>query len=148
MVGADAEVDHVGFLDSEAVVLGVVVDQLSHTMGLADCDDGGLRAQDGRHEVASTNVTDARDTKGAIVKVSLREATICSLHRKVLKFRVDLQDALILDLLDVGHGEAVWAVDCNTEVVIVLDNVALDVALGVKVVIDVRVHDGVLRHGD
>ena len=57
MVGADAEVDHVGFLYSEAIVLGVVVDKLSDAMGLTDGDDGGLRAENSRYEVASSDVT-------------------------------------------------------------------------------------------
>ena len=67
---------------------------------------------------------------------------------QVFQVLIDLDDAFLLDSLDAGHSESIRAIDCDAEVVIVLDYVTLDVALCVQVIVNVTVHDWVLSHGD
>lgn len=148
MIRANAEVNLIGFLDAEAVLFRVVVDQLSDTVGLANRNDCSLGTQDGRHEVLSTNVTNGRNTESSIVEVCLNETSIGCPLRQVLQVIIDLQNALVLHLLDVGDGEAVGAINSNAIVVVVLEHVPLDVAIVVEIIIDVRVDYGELTHGD
>ena len=83
MVRADAKADLFRFFNSHAVWMSVVVDQLSDSMGLTNCNNGGLGSQDGRYEVSTTDIADTGDTKCCIIKVCLGQATIWSLWRQV-----------------------------------------------------------------
>ena len=56
VVCTDAEVNLIGFLNTETIRFGIVVYKLCYTVGLADGDNCGLRAQDSWHEVASANI--------------------------------------------------------------------------------------------
>ena len=80
-------------------------------MGLPNCNNSGLRAQDCRHEVAATNVSNTAHAEGAIVEVSLRQPTITCACLQVLQRTIYLQDALILHLFNIGDGEAIRAID-------------------------------------
>ena len=148
VVRADAEADIVGLLDAEAVLVRRIVDELGDAVCLPDRDYRCLRPQNGRHEVAATDVAHRRHAEGAIVEVGLRQAAIGRALTQVLQVIIDLENALGLDGLDVRHCEAVRAIDRNAEVVVVLEHVALDVAVRVQVVVDVRVHHGELGHCD
>ena len=148
MVRTDTEVYHVGFLYAEAIFSGIIVDELGDAVCLANRNDGGLWAQNGGHEVASTDVAHARHAESAIVEVGLGQPTCARLIRQVLQLGVYLDDALLLHALDVGHSQPVRTVDRNAEVMIMLHHVALDVALAVQIVVDVRVHHRMLVHCD
>jgi len=80
MIGADAEIDHVCLLDAVSILSRIVIDQLCHPVRLSNCNNRSLRAQNGRHEVATANIANTADTEGAIVEVSLGQASVrCTL---------------------------------------------------------------------
>mmetsp|Transcript_11920 Transcript_11920/g.15208 ORF Transcript_11920/g.15208 Transcript_11920/m.15208 type:complete len:218 (-) Transcript_11920:862-1515(-) len=148
VVGTDAEVDHVCLLQAVPVLSCLVVYQLSHSMGLADSDDSSLGSQDGRDEVAAADVAHAAHAEGAIIEVALREPTIRRTLLQALQIAIDLQNTLRLHRLNVWHSQTVLAIDGDRVVVIVFEDVPLDVALAIELVVDVRVHHGVLAHSD
>lgn len=117
-------------------------------MSLADRNDSGLGSQNSGHEILSTDVANGRDAESAIVEVCLSETSVGGARRQVFQVIINLENALRLDLLDVGDGETVGAVNRNAEVVVVLQDVPLDVALVVELVVDVRVNHGELSHRD
>lgn len=65
-----------------------------------------------------------------------------------LKFSVDLKNRFALDSLDVWHGQTIWTVNRNGEVVVLLDHISLDETILIEVVVDLAVHQGVLIHGN
>ena len=148
VICADAKVDLIRFLNAEAILFGVIIDQFGDAVSLANCNDRGLWAEDSRDEVLATDVSNGRNTECSVVEVCLNETSISCSLRQVFQVTVDLQNTLVLHLFDVGHGETIRAVDCNAEVVVVLQDVPLDVAIVVEVVIDVRIDHGVLTHGN
>ena len=137
MVRADAKVDSVCLLDSEAIRLRIVIDQLGDSVRLSDRNDGGLWTKNGRYKVPSTDVTDAGNTEGSIVEVCLGKTAVRSLIRQIFQVTIDLKNALGLDGLDVWNSQAICTVDGDTEVVIVLDHVLLNVAFAIQLVVDV-----------
>ena len=137
MVRADAKVDGVCFLDSETIWLRIVIDQLGDSVRLSDRNDGSLWTKDGRYKVPSTDVTDAGNTEGSIVKVCLGKTTVRGLIRQIFQVTIDLKNALGLDGLDVWNSQAICTVDSDTEVVIMLDDVLLNIAFAIQLVVDV-----------
>ena len=137
MVRTDAKVDSICLLDSETIRLRIVIDQLGDSVRLSDRNDGGLRTKNGRYKVPSTDVTDAGNTEGSIVKVCLGKAAVRGLIRQIFQITIDLKNALGLDGLDVWNSQAIWTVDGDTEVVIMLDHVLLNVAFAIQLVVDV-----------
>ena len=137
MVRADAKVDSICLLDSETIRLRIVIDQLGDSVRLSDRNDGGLRTKNGRYKVPSTDVTDAGNTEGSIVKVCLGKTAVRGLIRQIFQITIDLKNALGLDGLDVWNSQAIWTVDGDTEVVIMLDYVLLNVAFAIQLVVDV-----------
>ena len=137
MVRADAKVDGVCLLDSETIRLRIVIDQLGDSVRLSDCNDGSLWTKDGRYKVPSTDVTDAGNTEGSIVKVCLGKTTVRGLIRQIFQITIDLKNALGLDGLDVWNSQAICTVDSDTEVVIMLDDVLLNIAFAIQLVVDV-----------
>ena len=136
MVRTDAKVDSICLLDSETIRLRIVIDQLGDSVRLSDRNDGGLRTKYGRYKVPSTDVTDAGNTEGSIVKVCLGKTTARGLIRQVLKITVDLKNALGLDGLDVWNSQAICTINSDTVIVIVLDHVLLNIAFAIQIVID------------
>ena len=137
MVRADAKVDGVCLLDSEAVRLRIVIDQLGDSVRLSDRNNGGLWTKNGRYKVPSTDVTDAGNTEGPIVEVCLGKTAVRGLIRQIFQVTIDLKNALGLDGLDVWNSQAIWTVDGDTEVVVMLDHVLLNVAFAIQLVVDV-----------
>ena len=82
-------------LDSETIRLRIVIDQLSDSVRLSDRNDGSLWTKDGRYKVPSTDVTDARNTEGSIVKVCLSKTTVRGLIRQIFQVTIDLKNALV-----------------------------------------------------
>ena len=137
MVRTDAKVDSICLLDSETIRLRIVIDQLGDSVRLSDRNDGGLRTKYGRYKVPSTDVTDAGNTEGSIVKVCLGKTAVRGLIRQIFQITIDLKNALGLDGLDVWNSQAIWTVDGDTEVVIMLDYVLLNVAFAIQLVVNV-----------
>ena len=136
MVRTDAKVDSIRLLDSETIRLRIVVDQFGDSVRLSDRNDGSLWTKDGRYKVPSTDVTNAGNTESSIVKVCLGKAAVRGLIRQVLKITVDLKNALGLDGLDVWNSQAICTINSDTEIVIVLDHVLLNIAFAIQIVID------------
>ena len=136
MVRTDAKVDSICLLDSETIRLRIVIDQLGDSVRLSDRNDGSLWTKDGRYKVPSTDVTDAGNTEGSIVKVCLGKTAARGLIRQVLKITVDLKNALGLDGLDVWNSQAICTINSDTVIVIVLDHVLLNIAFAIQIVID------------
>ena len=59
MIRTNAEVYHVCFLQAEAILLAIIIDEFGYAMRLSDCYDGSLRPQNGGHEVATSDVAHA-----------------------------------------------------------------------------------------
>ena len=76
VVGTDAEVNLIGFLNTEAIRLWVIVYQLCYTIGLADGNNSSLRAQDSRYKVATADIAYAWHTESAVVEISLGESSV------------------------------------------------------------------------
>ena len=129
MICTDAEVNRVCFLNSHTVWVFVIINQLSNPVGLANRNNSTLGSQNGWYEVSPSDVTTTWDAEGSIVEVCLSETTVDSLIWQVLQISVNLENALVLDSLDVGDGKAIGAVDGNAEVVVVLHHVALNIAI-------------------
>ena len=136
MVRTDAKVDSIRLLDSETIRLRIVIDQLGDSVRLSDRNDGSLWTKDGRYKVPSTDVTNAGNTEGSIVKVCLGKTAARGLIRQVLKITVDLKNALGLDGLDVWNSQAICTINSDTVIVIVLDHVLLNIAFAIQIVID------------
>lgn len=130
------------------VVAPFVSHVLGHGVGFADSDDGYLGPEDGGHEIAAADVADRGDAEGRVGEVGSGKLVVLGLLNQKLKIVVDLQNALVLNLLDVGHSKTVGAVDSDAEVVVLFEDVALDEAILVKVVVDESIHLGVLGHGN
>ena len=137
MVRTDAKVDSIRLLDSEAIRLRIVIDQLGDSVRLSDRNDSSLWTKDSRYKVPSTDVTDTGNAESSIVEVCLGKTAVRGLIRQVLQITVDLKNALGLDGLDVWNSQAISTVDSDTIVVIVLDHVLLNVAFAIQLVIDV-----------
>ena len=123
-----------------------VVDILGVFMRLSNSNDGGLWAKNGRHEVFASKVANARDTESSISEVSGSQAVAIELCSDVLQAIVQFENAFVLHLLDDGNREPVLGIDCHRVVMIVLHDIALDVAFFIKVVVDVRVYNREFKH--
>jgi len=73
---------------------------------------------------------------------------VFSLFNKLFQFDINLENAFLLNLFDVGNGEAVGAINSYAEVMILFNNVTLNKAILIEFVIDHGVHLGVFSHGN
>ena len=108
-----------------AVLVGRVLHILCDLAGLSDSHNSDLRAEDGWNEIGTSDVSNTRYAESGILEVSCRELALLRSISHAHDLRVNLENALILDTLNVRHSEPILGIDGNREVVILLNYILL-----------------------
>ena len=129
-----------------AILFGGVLHILRDLAGFADGHDGDLRAQDGWHKVGTANVSHTGNAEGGTLEVCGSQLALVGPLSHADDLLINLEDALILDTLNVGDSESILGIDCDRKVLILLNNVLLDITVLICFGVEVRIHDRVLSH--
>lgn len=108
--------------------------------------DCGLWTQDCWNEVLATNVSYAAHRESSIFKIRLRKLIALSLLNQFPHVLINLENALALDRLDIGRCQSIFRVNSDTEVMVFLNNILLNVPLGVQRRVHLGVHNRVFIH--
>jgi len=131
------------FLRVERVAVLVVI---RDCVWFADCDDCCLRPQNCGHEVASPNIANRWNTECRICKVTSHQLSILWPLNQRLQIVINLHNRFLLNSLDVRHRKSIRAVNSHREIMIFLNNVALNQAILIDLIIHLRVHQRELHH--
>jgi len=129
-----------------AILFGGVLHILSDLAGFADGHNGYLGAKDGRDKVGSADVPHTGNAERGTLKVCGSELALVGPLSHANDLLINLEDALVLDTLNVGDSEAILGINCDRKVLIVLNDVFLDITVLICFGVEVRIHDWVLSH--
>lgn len=127
MVSGHAEVNCLSRCPLVSFGSRVVIFVFSILVSLTNSHDSCLRSQNSWHEIPSTDIADTRDTESAVSEVVSGQKSVIGFVAKSDKFIINLEDALLLHLLDVGYGQTIFRVNGNAEVVVVFHHIPLDI---------------------
>ena len=129
-----------------AILFGGVLDILCDLSGFANGHDGYLRAQDGWHKVGTADVPNTGNAEGGTLEVCGSQLALVGPLSHADYLLINLEDALILDTLNVGDSESILGIDCDRKVLILLNDVFLDITVLICFRVEVRIHDWELSH--
>ena len=126
MVCCDAEGNSIHWLPRVSLIVSSVFWLF---VSFADSYDCGLWAQDCWNEVLATNVSHAAHRESSIFKIRLRKLIALSLLNQFPHVLINLENAFALDRLDIGCSQSILGVNGDTEVMVFLNNILLNVPL-------------------
>ena len=129
-----------------AILFGGVLHILRDLAGFADGHDGDLRAQDGWYKVGAADVPHTRNAECGTLEVCGSQLALVGPLSHADYLLINLEDALILDTLNVGDSESILGIDCDRKVLILLNDVFLDITVLICFRVEVRIHDWKLSH--
>jgi hypothetical protein len=112
-----------------AFLFGGVLHILSDLASFAYGHDGYLGAKDGGYKVGTADVPYTGYAKGGTLKVCGSELALIGPLSHADDLLINLEDALVLDTLNVGDSEPILGINCDRKVLILLNDVFLDITV-------------------